>query len=185
MSLNGDIRFLAPSGPQPAEHETVQVEGNLETSYLLEQVSAISLCNAYILSFAFSLRPSVAPCVSSARRIRSLRAKISCARWKLCLRCQNLLCGSPRHHWYPPDRLIARTPIPTVIVRPHQYQCAPLLQNRNCCTGKSSSMRPPQRSLTCRLLALIVPTAARARYGWRRRKRLRIRCGRGARKESA
>ncbi|KAI0095020.1 dynactin [Irpex rosettiformis] len=30
----------APTGPQPAEHETVQVEGNLETSYLLEQLEA-------------------------------------------------------------------------------------------------------------------------------------------------
>ena len=154
------------STAQVVEAEAVATEGNLETSYLLEQVR--NCCDNCVdfRAKSSSLRsmPSVALSGSCAKRTRSSRAKTSSRRSRRCPSCLYPSRARRQRLRSYPRRSQTQTPIPTTNPG-HHPRCARSQWSRNSSTARSSSTPRPRASSTCPC------SRPRARTGNRRRRR--------------
>jgi hypothetical protein len=77
------------AGTQPVDSENVSVEGNVETSYLLEQVRAGPELLYYFCSDSHRSRLFAVPSVSRTQKIRISRVKTCLRKYKHCRTSQN------------------------------------------------------------------------------------------------
>ncbi len=145
---------------QVVEQEAVPTEGNLETSYLLEQVSFILPSSQnFLLSGTLRLKHFVALSASCAQRTRSSRAKTCSKRSRRFLRCLNPSLASPHRPSSPPPSL---TPTPTMTMSlVHRLLYAPWLSSRSSCIVKSSSTLRLRSLWTCPCSRRTARTASR------------------------
>ena len=165
--------FSATVGVPQVETENVQVEGNLETSYLLEQVRTIVPQTISASNGNNRSTLSVVLYDSFVPRTLTSRVKTFFARSKPSLRCQLPFRGCPRLRWSLQVSQTRTTPTRKAPLRPSPSTHSQ--RNPNFCTAKSSNTPPRRRLLILRREG--PPRTVTRQPGCRRRRRLRTRSG--------
>jgi hypothetical protein len=111
IGRSDDFPFPA-AGTQPVDSENVPVEGNVETSHLLEQVRAGPELLCYFCSDSHRSRLFVALSVSCAQKIRISRGKTCSRKYKHYHTSQNLSVVYVHLHWTHQVNPTQTNPIP-------------------------------------------------------------------------
>jgi hypothetical protein len=138
----------ATGSVQPLETENVPIEGSLETSHLLEQVSqqpALTL-SVRVLILEIRLMLFVALSVTCGQKTHTSKDRTCSKKFKYYPRFQIPSYESLHRHWI---HLVSRTQMIQIQNRPHHRHCAPSRQKRSFCTAMSSSFRLRRVSWIC------------------------------------
>jgi hypothetical protein len=124
------------------ETETIQIEGNIETSYLLEQVFHFSNLPLGVSTYMNCRLKRIAERFDILElRTHISGVRICYERFKRSLHCKRNSSGHLRHHWNLLDCQTLMTTLTLNLRQGHLRHYGPWLQRRNSCIAMLSSFR--------------------------------------------